>query len=265
MGFRRVGWFKIILCPVLLGGFLRLNEHYLWTSFRGLSVEADNPALERRFWDVFPSRSSVFWPFFVWKSRDVRDYLERTLPVFVRIRAMGFGSVAVEIKMLSPRALVEWRGGRWCVSREGRMWNADDGNTQLPGLRVPWKPLWRISSLSEPEDEGALLPGGVFPSPVSIDSIDDFLSSFSSEAWFVDVREISLERRAGAELFRLRLVRGEREFTILIQRDKYEGKALNETLRHVLESLFREGGGYLVDATYKNKIVVKDDSSKDIY
>jgi hypothetical protein len=235
----------------------RLNEHYLWMSFRGLSVHAADSALEKRFWDVFPARSLRFWPFFAQQSKALETFLERTLPVLVDIRLTGFGRFAVDMRLLSPRAIVEWRGEVWCVSREGRMWNAEDKSLWFPGLRIPQKPLWRVASLPESVKEGIPAPGGVFPSLVSIDFIEDFLSAFGGEAWFGDVQEVSLERRAGADLFRLRLVRGQQEFMLLIQQDKYDGRDLHETLNRVLEILSEEGGSHLIDATYRNKIVVK--------
>jgi hypothetical protein len=260
MGFWRFGWFKFVICPVLLGGLWCLNERFLWMSFRDLSIEAADPVLERRFWDVFPSRSLKFWPFFAQKSKDIEAFLEKTLPMLVDIRMTGFGSFSVRMKMLSPRVIVEWRKEIWCVSREGRMWNTGDRSLWLPGLEIPRSPLWRVASLSELENEineGELpAPSGVFPALVSIEFIEDFLSSFGGETWFGDVREISLERRAGSDLFRLSLVRGEQEFIILIQRDKYEERDLNDTLASVLETLFEEGGSHLVDATYRDKIVV---------
>jgi hypothetical protein len=227
-------------------------------SFRGLSVEAADSALERRFWDVFPSQSLRFWPLFAWKAEDIETFLERMLPVLVDIRMTGVGIFSVAIRPLSPRVIVEWRDAIWCISGEGRMWNTGDRSLWIPGLEIPQKPLWRIASLSESDKDGFPSSGGVFPSLVSIDFIEDFLSAFGGEAWFEDVREVSLERRAGADLFRLRLVRGQQEFVILIQRDKYGGKDLSATLEQVLETLFREGGSHLIDATYKNKIVVKD-------
>jgi hypothetical protein len=231
-------------------------------SFRSLRVEAADPVLEKRFWDVFPSGCLRFWPLFMRKSKDIEAFLERTLPVRVNIRLTGFGSFSADISLLSPWMIVEWRGEVWCISREGRMWNVGDKSVQLPGLEIPQKPLWRISSLpafsAAPGGNELPLPGGVFPSLVSTDSIEVFLSDFGGEAWFGDIREAALERRAGSELFRLRLVRGRQEFTILIQRDKYEGRDLNETLGRILEILSREGGSHLIDATYKNKIVVRE-------
>ena len=48
-----------------------------------------------------------------------------------------------------------------------------------------------------------------------------FLQEYQDYPWFGTVKEIVLDRRAGAELYRLTLVRGKQKFELLIQRSKY--------------------------------------------
>ncbi|GHS90292.1 hypothetical protein AGMMS49957_15950 [Synergistales bacterium] len=186
------------------------------------------------------------------------DFLEKTLPVSARTRITGFGSFTTDIRLLSPWLLVEWRNAVWCVSREGRMWNVSDKNTALRGLEVPKRPLWKIPSGLDLGSEKFPLPSGVFPLVFSTDAIENFLLKFEDSPWFGDVSEIALDRRAGAELFKIVLLRGRQEFRILIQEGKYETQDIIMALGHVLKSLFNEGGNYYVDATYDNKIVVSD-------
>jgi hypothetical protein len=171
----------------------------------------------------------------------------------------GMGVFTTEIKSLSPWVIVEWRGQVWCVSKEGRMWNAADEKLNVLGLDLPRRPLWRIPFLSA-ESSGDMypLPSGVFPSLFSLETIEDFSTKFGSELWFKNVEEIVLDRRAGADLFNLRFIRGGQEFRILLQKDKYKGQELNIALEHILKGLQKEGGNHLVDATYEGKIVVKD-------
>ncbi|MDR1048295.1 MAG: hypothetical protein LBL51_00950 [Synergistaceae bacterium] len=252
---RKFVWLKLIFCSLLLGGLWRFNERYLWMSFRGFRIEVSDPALERRFWDVFPSRCLRFWPLFVRQSREIGAFLERTLPVLVDTRMTGLGEFSTEIRLLTPWLLVEWRGARWCVSREGRMWNTADESARVPGLELPRKPVWKFSSSSEAL-ERTPWPGGDFPSIFSMGPVEDFLSRFGREPWFRDVQEVTVGRRAGDELFRLRFVRGRQEFVILIQHEKYEARELEVTLARILAALLEEGGSHLIDATYRNKIVV---------
>jgi hypothetical protein len=129
-------------------------------------------------------------------------------------------------------------------------------------LKIPEKPLWRIPSLpAETSGDVYASPGGVFPSFFSIEAIEGFLTGFADESWFENVEEIVLGRRAGADLFSLRLVHGGQEFTILIQQDKYEWRELNVALGYILERLQKEGGNHLIDATYEGKVVVRSLSS----
>jgi hypothetical protein len=223
-------------------------------SFRGFTIVVDEPEIERRFWDVMPEGYIRFWPSFIHGSLGVGDFLEKTLPVSVRTRITGFGSFTTDIKLLSPWLLVEWRDAVWCVSKEGRMWNVADENIKIRGLDIPKRPLWKISSGME----GSALPKGVFPLVFSTDAIESFLLKFGDSPWFDDISEIVLDRRAGAELFKIALVHGQQKFRILIQESKYETQDIIMALGHVLKGLFNEGGNYYVDATYDNKIIVSD-------
>lgn len=226
-------------------------------SFQGFTIIVDEPDIERRFWDVLPEGYIRFWPFFIRGSFGIGDFLEKTLPVSVRTRMTGFGSFTTDIKLLSPWLLVEWRNAVWCVAKEGRMWNVADKNIELRGLEIPKKPLWKVSS-GFGGSEKLPMPKGVFPLVFSTDAIENFLLKFGDSSWFGDVSEIALDRRAGAELFKIVLLRGRQEFRILIQEGKYETQDIIMALGHVLKSLFKEGGNYYVDATYDNKIVVSD-------
>ena len=250
-------WFKIAFCSMLLGGLWRLNERYLWMTMDDLAVNAVTPALEERYWDIFPSRCLRFWPMFLRDSLDVAVFLERTNPVLVETRMTGIGSFVVDIKLLSPHIVVEWQGEMWCISKEGRMWSLADGSFGLRDIKIDQKPLWRVLTSSAVREGRQLLPGGVFPSIFSIDAIDDFLKELRDASWFDDVEEVALDRRAGDDLFRLRYVRDGKNYTILIQRGKYEPGELGVALEDVLGRLRREDGSHLIDATYKDKIVVK--------
>ena len=241
---------------VFLGGLWRLNERYAWMSLRSYRVESADPALEQRFWDIFPSRCLRFWPFFIRKSQDIGEFLERTSPIIVRTRMTGLGSFSTEIKLLSPWLIVKWRGQTWCLSREGRMWNTSDGTLSIRQMEIPKKPLWIIPELTAASSGDQALPKGVFPSIFSTEPMEGFLAGFGKESWFKDIQEIVLDRRAGADLFRFKLVFGKQEFMVLVQRDKYGWRELNIAFEHILERLRKEGGNHLIDATYEDKIVV---------
>jgi len=255
MGLRWLGKFRIVFYALLWGGLWRLNEYYVWTALRGYSVEASNPTLEKYVWDVVPVKGWRFWPSFLSQSREMEAFLEKTLPVFVNTRMTGWGIFVTDIKRLSPWLTVEWKGQLWRISRDARMWSLSEDKTGGGKSGIPVKPLWRIVSSVSSADEN-FLPKGVFPSFFLTAPIDDFLERFGKESWFSNIEEIVLDRREGTDLFRLRFRQEMQEFEILIQKDKYEGRTLNLALEELLDRLRKEGGNYVIDATYENNRIV---------
>jgi len=245
---------KFLLFVMLLGGVWRLYEYNEWMSLKGCRIEADNQALEKRFWKILPARSVRFWLFFLRDAKGVGEFLERVLPVTVSARMAGFGRFVTTMKWLKPWLKVQWRGRLWCISREGRMWDASGSGESSGGLEAKG-PVWRLASLS---DDVRPVSSGVFLSPVSINAVAAFLQEYQDYSWFSSVREIVLDRRAGAELYRLTLVRGKQKFELLIQRSKYGGQELGAMLEDILEKLAREPGNHRIDATYEGKILLQN-------
>lgn len=247
---------KMALLAAFLGFAWRLYEYNGWMSLSGYRVEAQSPALERRLWDVFPPRCLRFWPFFLGDAEGVGGVLERLLPVSVSTRMPEWGRFVTTVKWLVPWVRVRWRGRVWCISREGRMWNPAELD-ELPAPAGPSDaegPIWQFAQLS---DDMRPLPSGVFTSPVSLDAIVVFLQEYQDYSWFGSVREIVLDRRAGADLFRLNLVRGKQRFEVLIQRSKYSGQELGAMLEEILMRLSKEGGNHRIDATYEGKVLLR--------
>ena len=260
MAFKKPSWLGLALCSTLLGALLGLDDRYAPLAVREYCVKADSPAMEKLFWDVFPSRHARYWPLFLSKARDAGAFLEKTRPVRVETRVTGFGSFVTEIRPLSLWVAVQWRGQLWYVSQEGQMWNAaEEVAAPIPLLRL----LWRVSaSFDNLKQDRYPPPKGVFPSVFPMESIEGFLKGLGGAPWFGGVREVDLDRRAGSELFKLRLVRGEQEFVILIQKDKHEWRNLETAVGDILDSLYREGvKRLLIDATYEGKIVLRELSS----
>ena len=135
------------------------------------------------------------------------------------------------------------------------MWDAADPDMRPSDEQMETGPLWRLEILSG--DRGGV-PGGVFPSPFPLEKINEFLSEYRNYPLFGNVKEIQWERRGGADLFRLSLLRNQQVIKILIQKDKYGRQELGGMIGDILGRLSKEGGNHLIDATYEGKIILKD-------
>lgn len=243
-----------MLCAAFFGGVWRVYEYFAWLSLHDYTVNVSDPVLEKRFWDVFPSESLRFWPLFLDRAEGLKEFLERRMPVSVSTLMHGMGEFTTTLNWLVPWLKVEWQGRFWYVSKEGRMWDAADPDLFFPGKDVAIGPSWHLSLLS---GDRRPLSAGVFPSPISFEKIEAFLDEYQRCPWFKYVKEIAWERRAGADLFRLNLVRGPQDFVILLQEDKYGRQELGGMLGDVLERLRKEGEHHMIDATYEGKIVLR--------
>ena len=248
-------WPKFLLFVAVLGGIWRLYEYNEWLSLKGYRVEAQDPALEKRFWEIFPARSLRFWPFFLKDSRGMEEFLERVVPVSVSTQMPEFGRFVTTIRRLVPWLRIRWRDRLWWISREGRMWEAAELGESLVDSEPIRGPVWQLVSLSE---DMRPLPSGVFLSPVSFDVVIAFMQEYQDYPWFAAVEEAVWDRRAGADLFRLKLVKGKQTFEVLIQQVKYGGQELGAMLGDILEKLVKEGGNHRIDATYEGKILLKN-------
>ncbi|MBR1672138.1 MAG: hypothetical protein IJ702_04360 [Fretibacterium sp.] len=246
---------RFLFLVFLLGGAWRLWEYNVWMALTGYSVEAQSPVLERRLWDIFPMRCLRFWPWMLKDAKGLKDFLERDMPVAVETRMSGLGRFETTIRWLAPWLKVQWGGRLWCVSREGRMW--DLAEVAEPSFAASVKgPVWRLGPL---EEQPQPPPSGVFDCRafIPVEVIAGFLGEYEGCGWFEAAREVAWERRAGADLFRLKLTRGGQNFEVLIQRAKYAGQDLGVAVEAILDRLSQEGGNHLIDATYEGKILLR--------
>lgn len=261
----RLSLSRVLLVSFILGGAWRLKEYSAWMPLRDYRVDAQSPALEKRLWDVFPSRAFYFWPWFLNDAKNIKEFLERDIPVSVQTQRLGFGKFRTVIRWLSPWLKVSWQGRVWCISKEGRMWDMSDMPVYASYVKGP---VWVLNyekdaavskSKTDGEDENInnILPSGVFKSPINTDIINKFLKEYQNYEWFEAAEKIILDRRAGMNLFKMQLMHGQQNFEILLQGEKYTGQDLGTAIDDILNKLAHEGGDHVIDATYEGKILLR--------
>ncbi|MBQ3446055.1 MAG: hypothetical protein IJG37_00245, partial [Synergistaceae bacterium] len=98
---------------------------------------------------------------------------------------------------------------------------------------------------------------GVFTSPIDTGVIASFLEDFRGCRWFEAADDITWERRAGMDLFSLKLSHGGQKFELYLQRGKYPSQDLGAEIDELFDRLINEGGNHIIDATYEGKIVLR--------
>ena len=178
------------------------------------------------------------------------------MPVEIDTHMSGLGTFTTKIEWLRAWVKVDWRGKIWCISRDGRMWLFQRGrqNDDEAGRLV-----WKVP------DEGNIIEGikfqtpttGVFRSPISTEVIASFLDEFHVCKWFEAADDITWERRAGMDLFFLRLSHKSQKFELYLQPEKYLGHDVGAEIDELFLRLISEGGNYIIDATYEGKIILR--------
>ena len=173
------------------------------------------------------------------------------MPVTVETHMESFGRFVTRAEWLRAWVKVNWRGSIWSISMDGRMWLYDQGSKDDANLTGP---IWKIS---EKENAGEKNFSGVFKSPLPIATMAAFMRDFQTFEWFNSASEITLESRAGMNLFIFKISRGTQKFELQFQPEKYPDQDVGQTLEDIFSKLISEGGNHIIDATYEGKILLR--------
>ncbi len=233
-----------------------IAEYRYWFALHDYRIEAQSQELEARLWEVFPKRCLSFWPYFMKDRNGMKDFLERDMPVAVDTEMKKLGRFTTTINWLKAWVKVEWRGKIWCISRDGRMWQYEPGR---PVDDEAGRIVWKIPEEGNIQEGANVQPPmfGVFRSPISTEVIASFLDDFRECRWFDAASEMTWERRAGMDLFILKLASGNQKFELYFQPGKYKGQDVGTVLDSLFDRLLNEGGNHIIDATYEGKILLR--------
>lgn len=229
-----------------------IRDYRYWFSLDDYRVIAQSQIIEQRLWEIFPKRCLTFWPYMYSDAKGIKEFLERDMPVIVDTQSTWTGKFTTKIEWLRAWVKVQWRGKLWCISRDGKMWEDSPGrqNDEDAGHLV-----WKINELEEEEPPHIY---GVFKSPLSTEVIADFIDEFRRFKWFDAATEITWERRAGMDLFTLKLSHGAQRFELQLQRGKYSNQEIGIGIEDIFTGLLKKGGNHIIDATYEGKIVLRN-------
>ena len=242
---------RLYLLALIAGIITYMWQYKGWFALKGYRVEAQSGVIEQRLWEIFPQRCLSFWPYLLKDAQGLKEFMERDMPVIIETHMEGLGRFVTKAEWLKAWVKVEWRGQIWCISRDGRMWLFEKGigNDEETGNLI-----WIIPD----NNNDAQVPlFGVFRPPLPISIIASFMAEFNNFKWFDAASSITLESRAGMNLFVVRFSNGTQKFELYLQPDKYPGQDVGQTVEDIFSKLIREGGNHIIDATYEGKILLR--------
>ncbi|MBR1485742.1 MAG: hypothetical protein IJ597_00620, partial [Synergistaceae bacterium] len=243
---------RLYLLALIAGIFFYFYDYQNWFALKGYKIVADSSKIEQRIWEIFPRRCISFWPYLLSDAKGLKEFLESDMPVQVETHMESWGRFVTRAQWLHVWIKVNWRGNIWSISRDGRMWLYDQGvknDDEVIG------PIWRIFENNENENKVPF--SGVFKTPLPVATIENFLREFQTFNWFERASEITLESRAGMNLFILKITNGKQKIEIQVQPDKYPDQDVGQTLEDIFEKLLKENGNHIIDATYEGKILLR--------
>ena len=243
---------RLYLLALIAGIVTYICQYKEWFALKGYRIETQSSVIEQRLWEIFPQRCLTFWPYLLKDSQGLKEFMERDMPVVIETHMEGLGHFVTRAEWLKAWVKVEWRGKIWCISRDGRMWLFEKGvgNDEETGNLI-----WKIPA--KDDNNTQILMSGVFKSPLPTEIMASFLADFNSFKWLEAANEISLESRAGMNLFILEISSGTQKFELYLQPDKYPGQDVGQTVEDIFTRLMREGGNHTIDATYEGKILLR--------
>ena len=247
---------RIFFLAMIAGCFTYIAEYESWFALKGYKIETQSQELEQRLWEIFPRRCLTFWPYLLKDSGGMKEFLERDMPVTVETHMQKLGRFTTKIEWLNAWLKIEWLGKIWSISKEGKMWLAENGKKNDA---VEVKLIWKIPEEGNLRDDiNTQVPMfGVFKSPLDTKVISSFMEEYKNYEWFELTKEISWERRAGMDLFILKMTRGTQNFELHFQPGKYPGQDIGANIENLISDLVNKGGNHVIDATYEGKIFLR--------
>ena len=245
----------IYFLALIAGCIFYIRDYRYWFALNDYQVKAQSQIMEQRLWEIFPKRCLTFWPYMYSDAQGIKEFLERDMPVIVETESSWTGKFTIKIEWLKAWIKVQWRGKIWCISRDGKMWEDRPGKQNDKEAE---RLIWKVNELEEEEPPHIY---GVFETPLSTELIASFIDEFRGFKWFEAADEITLERRAGMDLFTLKLSSGTQKFEVMLQREKYkayEEQGIGQSIENIFLDLINKGGNHIIDATYEGKFSVRN-------
>lgn len=250
--------FFLLICSFLAGVVVSGENFFQPLTLEGPDIATDDPVAESFFWKNVNPTTLRYGPLFFMESDDLGRRIEKESPLVLSVEKRGLNGSTVSLVPLVPWLTVEWRGKRFYLTRDGKIWEqAHPLNTSLSGIEKPKAPPFILADdLPSPIDETAgeqvvyhaLLPMGSFAA---------WMDGLSASGWKDTTRAVRVSRRIGHYLLELSLRLQKWNVRLLVRGDQSSWKEYGSAVAQILGEFPFSGEDLIIDTTYTDRIIVR--------
>lgn len=242
------------------GAFCSVEAHYQFLRLQGMEIQPKGICSDSVFWKEVSEGGKRFWPLLYMESGSVIQNVEEEYPLSVSAGLSGLGKLRWNVTPLKPWISILYKGDLWYLSRDGRLWKTDlSANKEIKGVLPPGGPLWVWGKgLPSPFLEGTP-KHPIEKSSIPTDLISQWIDGLKGTGLWEKAMKVQVNSQENREVLTVFLQEG-KWVQLKLDQDTKEWPAIVDAVRMILKKEISNDETLLVDATYKDRIIV---SSRD--
>ena len=250
----------LILTVILFGVFWAAESRYAFFRIRNIEVTPPDILSQRDVWGSLSKYQERYWPL-LWVTKDRQSKLIAMYhPMDVKLNLTGWGCFALDCVPLKPEIKMYWGGKYWYVASDGRVWLASLEQKRTVPDKMHKVPLLYWSSDRTSPVDIAKGNGNVYVSSLPITKIMEWYGNIESFGWTKHVKYIQAVMRDGKPVVKIVFIPRlpESYLEILFSDDPAEWRDIGAAVKKIFTNLEEMPKKIFIDATYKDKIIVKN-------
>lgn len=257
MGEERKGLLPLLLLISFLLAFpLKMERSFQFFRLKKLEVKScPSVRIERILIASLDDSVLRFWPLlFMEKKADLWQEVSSKEPLIVS-KKIGWSKVQFNVRPLEMVLSFRWNDKRWYLSRDGYAWlDSHAINEELYG-----SPTEDFSIVIDPSMAPPVSGDGpVFTFQYDVSSFVGFIERIASQKWPGRVEAIRLFRQGGLELASIYIKKNNGDYFTVIVDNKRDLPGVSVAVADLLSSGAVSKSGAVMDASYEDKIIVRD-------
>ncbi|MBN1333797.1 MAG: hypothetical protein JW971_08520 [Synergistales bacterium] len=224
----------------------------------------NHPEFEGYIWNVIKGRHIRFWPSLFLDREIIIADIENRFPVKMKLTLKGFGSPLFQAEPLRIWSLIKWKDQDWFLEPGGLIWRTSDrGNVIVDVPDINDIPCWKIgATIGPPFHEGEEIEPGtdsmIRTSNLPVTRMIEWWREIVSLSWADLIYQVEINRVAAEYELTFSIVAGATRVFLKVKAEEQNWLELNDAIRQIMPDFPFMGKNMEIDATFRNRIVVRE-------